>query len=636
LLVRAHRCIVDALLVVAPLAIVLAIAVPGIAGHGRHAGPALDRAAAKWVEQTLNKMTLDEKIGQLLVTSLNATFTSTDSDAFEKLRHLVRDTKVGGIHVFGGAEAFPALMLNPTYAGGGASRKGDPYAAAAMLNRLQREAQIPILTTADFEGGVGYMLAGATRLPRAMAIGATRDPDLAYRAGRLSAEEGRALGVVVDFYPIVDVNNNARNPIINIRSFGEDVQAVSQMAQAYIRGVQDGGMIATAKHFPGHGDTATDTHLGLAVIEHPRSHLDQVELPPFKAAIDAGVGAVMSSHIALPALDPAMVDGAAQPLRAPATLSRPILTGLLRDEMKFDGLIYTDSMSMLAISQNVSAGRAAALAVRAGADQVLHSPDDDQAFAGIKAAVAAGEIAEAQITRSAERVLTAKARMGLHASRGVDLAAVDTKLGTREHEQVANDLAARALTLIKDERSQVPLALPKSASVLYLSVIDYASGWREGAPSRTFLPELKKRWPNVTGVEVSDRTSADEFDLVRALAKRSDAIVVSVFVRIASYSGRMDLSERQVSLLESLAAADKPYVAVLFGNPYTATVLQKLPTMVLTYEAFDAVENAAVRALAGEAPIGGKLPIALPGMFPIGHGLERPAKATAAAVGVGR
>src|SRR2546426_4110738 len=172
------------------------------------------------------------------------------------------------------------------------------------------------------------MLNGATRLPRAMAIGAMGDPDLAYRAGKLSAEEGRALGVVVDFYPIVDVNNNARNPIINIRSFGEDVQAVSQMALAYIRGVQDGGMIATAKHFPGHGDTATDTHLGLAVIEHPRSRLDQVELPPFKAAIDAGVGAVMSSHIALPALDSAKVHGAAQELPTPATLSRPSLTGL--------------------------------------------------------------------------------------------------------------------------------------------------------------------------------------------------------------------------------------------------------------------------------------------------------------------
>src|SRR5215510_16483685 len=350
---------------VAALAFVLIAIAPG-------ASPQTDRRAAEWVKQTLNSMTLDEKIGQLLVTSLNATFTSADCETFDKLRHLVRDTKVGGIHVFGATEPFPALMLNPTYGNGSSSRKGDPYAAAAMLNRLQRDARIPLLTTADFEGGVGYMLNGATRLPRAMAIGATRDTNLAYRAGKVSAEEGRALGVAVDFYPLVHFNNNARNPIINIRSFGEDVALVSQMAQAYIRGVQDGGMIATAKHFPGHGDTATDTHLGLAVIEHPRSRLEQVELPPFKAAIDAGVGAVMTSHIALPALDPGTVPGAARALPTPATLSRPILTGLLRDQLKFDGLIYTDSMSMFAISQNVPADRAAALAVKAGADQVLH------------------------------------------------------------------------------------------------------------------------------------------------------------------------------------------------------------------------------------------------------------------------
>ena len=589
----------------------------------------LDQTAARWVEQALRKMTLDQKIGQLLVTSLNASFTSVDSDEYDRLRHLVRDVKVGGVHVFGATEPFPALMLNPTYGSGSASRKGDPYVAAATLNRLQHEAETPLLTTADFEGGVGYIFNGATRLPRAMAIGAAHDPDLAYRAGKLSAEEGRALGVIVDFYPIVDVNNNPRNPIINVRSFGEDVQLVSQMARAYIRGVQDGGMIATAKHFPGHGDTATDTHLGLAVIDHPRSHLDQIELPPFRAAIDEGVGAVMSSHIALPALDPGMVAGAAQPLRAPATLSRPILTGLLRDELKFDGLIYTDSMSMFAISHNVPDDRAAALAVAAGADQVLHSPDDGAAFRGIKAAVAAGEIPEAQITRSVERVLTAKARMGLHVSRGGDLVAIDQKLGSRAHQQVANDLSARAITLIKDEGNQVPLAAPKSANILYLSVVDYASGWREGAPSRTFLPELKKRWPNVTAIEVSDRTTADEFDMIRAIARRSEAIIASVFVRIASYSGRMDLSPAQVSLLERLADAKKPYVAVLFGNPYTAMFLQKLPTMLVTYEVFDGAEAAAVSAIAGDAPIGGKLPISLPGMYPFGHGLERTVRSTA-------
>jgi beta-N-acetylhexosaminidase len=454
-----------------------------------------------------------------------------------------------------------------------------------------------------------------------MAIAATGDAELAFRAGKAAAEEGRAVGVSVDFYPSVDVNNNPRNPIINIRSFGEDVDAVSRMAAAYIRGVQEGGMMATAKHFPGHGDTATDTHLGVAVLEHPRTRLDRIELVPFKAAIAAGVGAVMSSHIAVPALDPSTLPASATP--TPATLSRIMLTSVLRDEMKFDGLVFTDSMSMLAISKNVPPDRAAALAIGAGADQVLHSPDDDTAFRGIRAAVAGGEIAESRIDASVRRVLAAKARLGLHTSRTVDLAAIDARLGSRDHRRLADEIASRAITLIRDDRRQVPWPVSRSANVLCLSLIDYASGWREGAPARTFLPELRKRWPNVTAVELSDRATANEFDLVRALAARSDAIVAAIFVRTAAYSGRMDLSDRQVALLQSLGGAAKPVVAIVFRNPYVASALQSVPAIMLTYEEFDGIESAAVRALAGEAPIAGKLPISLPGMFPIGHGLER-------------
>jgi beta-N-acetylhexosaminidase len=584
------------------------------------AGPTapLDKAAEKWVAQTLKAMTLDEKIGQLIFPSYNAVFTSADSDVFEEKIHLARDLHVGGFHTFGGAELMPQLLLDANYGGASASRKGDPYAAAAMLNRLQRESKVPLLTTADFEGGVGYILNGATRLPRAMVLGAARDPDLAYQAGQLAASEGRSLGVFVDFYPVVDVNNNPRNPIINIRSFGEDVALVSDLARAYIRGIHAGGMLATAKHFPGHGDTATDTHLGLAVIDHPRSHLDEVELPPFAAAIAGGVDAVMSSHIMLPALDPTP--------GIPATLSRPILTGLLRDEMKFQGLVFTDSMGMWAVSRAFTPDKAAAMAVKAGADIVLDSPDAEAAFKGIKAAVQSGEIPESQIARSAERILRAKARLGLHRERVVDLSRLETTLGGRARAAVAADLCARGITLIKDERNQVPLDVPGDVKLLYLSVIDYASGWREGAPSRSVIPALKQRWPNTTAVEITDRTTPDEMDLVRELARRSDAVVVGIFVRIASYSGRMDLTPAQVALLDSLAALDRPVVAVAFGNPYVVSAVPKLPAILLAYEFFDTMEVAAVRALAGETAIGGRLPIALPGLFPVGHGLTRPAR----------
>ena len=289
---------------------------------------------------------------------------------------------------------------------GGRATKGEALAIAALLNRLQRASALPLLFTADFEGGAGYIVDGATRLPRAMASGATRDPGLAERAGRLGAGEGRAMGVHVDFYPVVDVNVNPANPVIGIRSFGEDPEFVARMATAYMRGIQAGGMLATAKHFPGHGDTATDTHLDLAVVEHPRSRLDAVELVPFRAAIAAGVDAVMSSHIRLPALDP--TEG------LPATLSRKVLTGLLRQELGFAGLVFTDSMSMHAISRRFTPERAAAMAVQAGADIVLDPPDPEAALRGIREAVERGEIPREQIDRSAERILSAKARLGLH------------------------------------------------------------------------------------------------------------------------------------------------------------------------------------------------------------------------------
>ena len=577
-----------------------------------------ERAAQKWVADTLKKMTLDEKIGQLLAPSINAAVTPVDSDAYEMAMHLVKDLRVGSIHVFGSAEATPAVLLNPVFSGASAARKGDPYAAAALLNRLQQAAAIPLLTTADFEGGAAYILNGATRLPRAMTIGATRDPQLAFRAGQLAATEGRSVGVLVDFYPVVDVNNNPRNPIINIRSFGENVELVSEMAVAYLRGIQAGGMLATAKHFPGHGDTTVDSHLGLPVIEHPRSHLDQIELPPYKAVIAAGVDAVMSTHIVLPALDPTP--------GIPATLSQPILTGLLRGELKFDGLIYTDSMSMNAISRSFTPDKAATMAVRAGADFVLHSPDNDLAFKGIKAAVESGEIPMAQVNRSVERILKVKAKLGLHRVRTTDLAAIAERFGGRANERTAVEIAERGITLLKDDRNQVPLALPRDASVLYLSIVDYASGWREGAPARAFIPALKQRWPNLTAIEVTDRATASEIDLIKVLARRASAVVAGVYVRVASYSGRMDLDPDQVALLEWLSALPTPFVTAVFGNPYVVGVMPKAPAVLVGYEFADSVEVAMARALAGEVAIGGKLPITLPGQFEYGHGLTRPAK----------
>jgi beta-N-acetylhexosaminidase len=576
----------------------------------------LDKAAVKWVEDTIKKMTLDDKVGQMIVSALDSTYLSSDSAEFEKLAQKVTQLKIGGFHVFGGAERVPNVLLDNNY---GAVVLGQAFEAASLLNRLQALSAIPLLNTADFEAGVGFRIQGATVFPRQMAVGAAGDEQLAFEAAKITAQEARAIGIHVNFSPIADVNNNARNPVINTRSFGELPTAVGKLAAAYVRGLHAGGMLATLKHFPGHGDTDIDSHVGLPIINQPRDRLDRTELPPFRAGIESGADAIMTAHIELPALDPAEF--------SPASLSRPIVTNLLRGEMKFDGLVYTDSMGMDAVSKRLSPGAAAVRAVLAGNDVVLHSPDDAAAVAAIKAAVEKGEIPIAQVDASVRRILLAKARVGLSKTRLVSFDDLPKVVGGRAHATVAEDLAARSITLIKDDRNQVPLRVPREASILYLSVLDYPSGWRIAAPSRTFIPELKRHWPGVTAVELSDRSTPSEIDLVRSTALRYDAIIISVFVRAASGSNRMDLSPALVKLLTDLAHATantpKPIITTLFGNPYVAMSLPDLPSMLLTYDFYDLAETAAVRALTGDAPIEGKLPIALPGLFEAGHGIVR-------------
>jgi beta-N-acetylhexosaminidase len=579
----------------------------------------LDKAAERWVEATRKKLTLDEKIGQLIVPSFESNFLSTDSDTFDALARLVREYHVGGFHVFGASQPAPPVLLNPGY---GTVILGQPMSAAFLVNRLQALSAIPLLNTADFETGAGFRLFGATAFPRQMAMGAIARGDdlrLVREEARITAIESRAMGIHVNFAPVADVNNNPRNPVINTRSYGEDPARVAALVGAYVQGARDGGMIATIKHFPGHGDTDVDSHIGLPVVTFDRARLDRLELVPFRQGVAEGAGAVMAAHIELPSLD-------ATP-STPATFSAPVLRRLLRDELGFGGLVYTDSMSMDAVAKMLPPDEGAVRAVLGGADLVLHSPDAIAAFKGVKAAVAAGRISEARIDESVERVLRAKASLGLHERRAIDLDAVPQSVGGRAHQAVAQEASARSITLVKDERRQVPLAVPRDTPVLYLSVVDYPSGWQIAAPGRAFIPELKKRWPQVTAIEVSDHTPLSELDLVRATASRYGAIVASVYVRATSGSGRLDLAEPLVRLLRDLGRSSTrsstPMVTTFFGNPYVAAGMSELPAVLLTYDFYDMAEASAVRAIAGEAAIGGKLPIALPGYFPLGHGIER-------------
>jgi len=604
---------------VLPALLVAALATAAPAQPPLASGP-LDREQQRWVDETLKKLSVDDMVGQLLMPRFSGVYTSTDSDAFEQISTLVRDAHVGGVIGFGGEEPAPQVLLNPTY---GPIILGQPLALASTINRLQQIATIPLLTAADFEWGVGMRIEGATKFPRAMAFGAAGDEKLAFEAGRVTAAEGRAVGVHLDLAPVADVNVNARNPVINIRSYGEDPARVGSLSSGFLSGLQQGGMLATLKHFPGHGDTDVDSHLGLPVLAHPRERLDRVELAPFRAGIKAGAAAVMVAHIELPALDAKS---------GPATFSRPVVTDLLRRDLGFDGLIVSDAMNMDAVAKMGSAGENAVKAVLAGIDIVLDSRDTMDAFRGLKAAVASGRISHERLVSSVRRILTIKARLGLPAQRLVNLDTVPTIVGTRAHLAIARQVSDRAITLIKDERSSVPLRLPPSASVLYLSVLDYPRNWRTASPSRTFIPALRARWNDVQSIEVSDVTTPNELALIRTMAPRFDAVIAGVFVRTASGSGRMDLAPPVASLLNDLAAItaarNRPYVAAFFGSPYVPMGLPEVPAMLLTYDFTDVAEESAVRAMAGEIAIGGKLPIALPGMFAIGHGLTRPLGST--------
>ena len=576
-----------------------------------------DRDAERWVDQTMRKMTSDQMVGQLIMPRFAAVYISSDSDEYDELTRFVHEAHVGGIIAFGGEERVPQVLLNPTYS---PIILGQPLALASMLNRLQAISSVPLLTASDFEWGVGMRIAGTTKFPRAMAFGAAGDDQLAFEAGRITATEGRALGVHVNFAPVADVNNNPRNPVINIRSFGEDPARVGALAGAWARGLQQGGMLATLKHFPGHGDTSVDSHLGLPLIEHPRERLESIEIAPFKAAIDGGAAAVMIAHIELPALDPSKV---------PATLSGPVVTGLLRERLGFQGLVFTDSMLMDGVARLGTPAELAVKAFLAGNDMILDPGNVLEAFRGLKAAVESGVIPRERLEASVRRVLTAKARLGLHRTRVVNLDAVPQHVGGRTHAAIARQVSERAVTLIKDERAAIPLKLPPTANVLYLSALDYPRGWRIAAPSRAIIPALRARWPNLQAVEVSDATTPNELALVRTMASRADAIIAGVFVRAASSSGRLDLSPPVVALLQDLARSsgrtNQPFVAAFFGSPYAAMAVPDIPAMLLTYDFSDDAEESIVRALAGEIPIGGKLPIALPGMFPLGHGLTRSA-----------
>jgi beta-N-acetylhexosaminidase len=555
----------------------------------------LTAAQQAWVDNTLAHMTLDEKIGAVMFAVTTGEFTNLESDAFQRIKDNIQKYHVGGYHIEG-------------YSG------GDPASSALLIAHMEALAKVPLLISADFEGGVGAEFDGATRFPRGMAMGATGDPQYAYDAGKFTALEAKAIGFSINFYPVVDVNDNPANPIINVRSFGENPQRVGEFGAAYVRGTQDQHVIATLKHFPGHGDTSVDSHLELPVLNFDRARLDQVELPPFKAGIKAGVGAVMTAHIYLPQFE--------KTRGVPASLSHAITTGLLRNDLGFKGLIFTDGLPMHAISSNFGAEQAPVMAIEAGADVALEPEDIPKTFAALQAAVSKGDITEARLNQSVRRLLEAKAWAGLDTKRPTELDQLDKLVGSRTAQDKSQEIMEHALTLVKDDPNAIPLHLSDDEQVLLVNFIDSSNPENPGYAGLTFRSEFLKRHPKTVFTTVAPSISPSESTLIQELSDTYKTVVVSCSIRIASYKGAIGLSDSQQSLLRALARHRGPFVFALFGSPYLLDYVPELPSYALAFESYPGAETAMVRAIFGEINFTGQLPVTV-GTYPVGFRLVK-------------
>jgi beta-N-acetylhexosaminidase len=504
--------------------------------------------------------------------------------------------------------------------GGVSMSLGTPIEVAAKINNMQRLSRVPLLSSADLEPGLGRLEGGvfthylldagsATVFPSAMAIAATgRDQD-AYDAARVIAEEARAVGIQINFSPVVDVNNNPSNPVINTRSFGEDPQRVARLSAQFVRGTQDGGAISTAKHFPGHGDTDVDSHVGLPVVGANWSRLTAVELVPFRAAIEAGAAMVMTAHIALPA-----VEGDST---TPATLAPRIITGVLRDSLKFRGVAITDAMTMEGVGKGYGVEESSVLAVKAGADIILKPSDPTKAIDAVVAAVDRGEISRARIDSAARRVLELKARTGVAFNRLADLDALREVVGSREHRAVADDIARRAVTLLRDTPAQLPLAGSRVAVVQYMPETELRAG-------KIFGGEIRLAFPGTVVTKISPATSPTDLDSVARQVAGADRVVVAAYVRRIEGEGRPAVPPHIARWIDDLAKKEK-VVAVALGNPYLIRQFPSVSTYLVTYGVGDALERAAAAIVLGRAPAVGTAPVSLPGFFNRGDGIKREA-----------
>ena len=573
----------------------------------------LDRTGEKWATSRLHKMTMEEKVGQMIMVWALVQFMNVDSPEYLQLREEMRKYHVGGFGVTVATD-------------GGGVIKNQPLEAAMLTNSLQKDSKYPLLFAADFERGLAMRLNGATPFPAAMAFGAAGDPELARQFGKISAEETRAIGIQWNWFPVADVNSNPANPIINTRSFGEDPALVSKMVAAYIDGAHSAGLLTTVKHFPGHGDTDTDSHIGLARVNASMDRLNAVELVPFRSAIAAGVDSVMVGHITVPSIEP--------DLNKPASISSRVITGLLKEQMGFRGLVVTDALDMGALMKvfsgtdaEISAAQAVQ-AVEAGNDMIIIPADLEGAYNGLLDAVKQGKISQQRIDDSVLKILRMKASVGLNRNRFVDLAAASHEIARPENVAVAQEISSRAITLALDANRIVPIEPHANAeNILAVLFADTAHGSEGG---RVFAHELRNRVPSASVIYVDANNARNISGDVLTAVKDADRVIVlaeSVPNARRTTQGHeggsvgLEIGPSQILAAIVKDAAAKT-VVVAFGNPYIGASLEGIQSYICTYSNSATSASSLAAALFGESAIHGRLPVSIPGLAQRGAGLD--------------
>jgi len=578
--------------------LILALAAPAATRRPPLKPPAANLTkASPAVRRWMKTMTLRDEVAQLVFIAFHGESPNTRSREYRKFVRLIRETKVGG------------LILN-NVANGRVVQKAEPYAVAAFLNRLQHMATVPLMVGGDFERGASMRLNGTTVFPHAMAFGAAGDPAFSRYEGEVTAREARAIGIQWVYYPVADVNNNPDNPIINIRSFGENPQDVAAQVKAFIEGAHSDKknyVLATAKHFPGHGDTAVDTHVNLATIPADRERLERLELVPFKAAIEAGVDSIMTAHVAVPALAPPNL---------PATLSPAILTDLLRKDLGFRGLVITDALQMAGVANGFSTGDACVRALEAGADTLLMPVDPDAAIKAVVAAVQSGRLTRQRIQESVIKILSAKEKVGLDKKRFVNVESIADTVDSPEANEKAQEIADRAVTLVRNAGDLVPLRSPGDACFVVMPES------RASTEGQVFTQEVRKRVPRAALATLDPSMSRTDVDDALAKLPGCQSYLVAAFASVGANRGGVSLAGELPHAIETLVASGKPVALAALGNPYLLRDFPRVAAYLATFSTVPPSEIAAVRALFGEIDIRGHLPVSIPGLANYRDGIQ--------------